>query len=99
MLKYKLLITRETYLLTHPLRRLIKGPGEVDSRVLTLISDLRNLHYVARLEEPYIAMIFEIPPHRVHNRGGQGRCQVCLGGVQAACRVSAGLTSTTSGIT
>lgn len=55
MLKYKLLITKGTYLRTRSLRRLIKELGEVDSRVLTLISDLRNLHYVARLEESYIA--------------------------------------------
>jgi HEPN domain-containing protein len=55
MLKYRLLITKGTYLRTHSLRRLIKELGEVDSRVLTLISDLRNLHYVARLEESYIA--------------------------------------------
>lgn len=55
MLKYKLLITKGTYLRTHSLRKLIKELGEVNSRVLTLISDLRNLHYVARLEESYIA--------------------------------------------
>jgi len=39
---------------THSLRRLIRELGGADPRVLTLINDVRNLHYIARLEESYI---------------------------------------------
>lgn len=55
MLKYKLLIRKGVYPRTHSLRRLIKELGEINGRVLTLIQDIRNLHYIARLEEAYIA--------------------------------------------
>lgn len=55
ILKYKLLVKKGSYSRTHSLRRLIRELGEVDPRVLALVSDVRNLHYVARLEEAYIA--------------------------------------------
>lgn len=54
MLKYKLLVKRGVYPRTHSLRRLIRELGEVDERVLTLVNDVKNLHYIARLEEAYI---------------------------------------------
>ncbi|GAB6148782.1 HEPN domain-containing protein [Stetteria hydrogenophila] len=55
MLKYKLLVKKGSYPRTHSLRRLIRELGEIDGRVLVLVDDVRNLHYVARLEEAYIA--------------------------------------------
>lgn len=55
ILKYKLLVKKGSYSRTHSLRRLVRELGEVDPRVLALVSDVRNLHYVARLEEAYIA--------------------------------------------
>ena len=55
VLKYKLLITKGTCVRTHSLRRLIRELGDVDPKVSTLISDVRNLHYIARLEESYVA--------------------------------------------
>ena len=54
MLKYWLLLKKGSYPRTHSLRRLIRELGEADSRVLTLVEDVRNLHYIARLEEAYI---------------------------------------------
>lgn len=55
MLKYKLLVKKGIYSRTHSLRRLIRELGEVDKRVLVLVEDIRNLHYIARLEEAYVA--------------------------------------------
>jgi len=55
ILKYRLLLARGSYTRTHSLRRLVRELGEVDPGVLVLVNDLRNLHYVARLEEAYIA--------------------------------------------
>lgn len=54
ILKYKLLVRRGSYIRTHSLRRLIRELGEIDSRILVLVNDIRNLHYIARLEEAYI---------------------------------------------
>uniref|UniRef100_A0A7J3Z846 HEPN domain-containing protein n=1 Tax=Ignisphaera aggregans TaxID=334771 RepID=A0A7J3Z846_9CREN len=54
MLKYKLLIVKGSYPRTHSLRKLIKELGELDPRILVLINDVKNLHYIARLEEAYI---------------------------------------------
>lgn len=54
ILKYKLLVVRGSYPRTYSLRRLIRELGEFDSRVLTLINDVKNIHYIARLEEAYI---------------------------------------------
>lgn len=55
MLKYKLLVKKGSYPRTHSLRRLIRELGEIDDRVLILVNDIKNLHYIARLEEAYIA--------------------------------------------
>lgn len=55
ILKYRLLLAKGSYTRTRSLRRLIRELGEVDPRVLALVNDLRNLHYIARLEEAYIA--------------------------------------------
>jgi HEPN domain-containing protein len=55
ILKYKLLVYTGSYPRTHSIRLLIRELGKVDSRVLVLVSDVRNLHYVARLEEAYIS--------------------------------------------
>jgi len=55
ILKYRLLLAKGSYTRTRSIRRLIRELGEVDPRVLALVNDLRNLHYIARLEEAYIA--------------------------------------------
>lgn len=54
-LKYKLLVKKGVYLRTRSLRRLLRELSEVDGRVLVLVEDIRHLHYIARLEEAYIA--------------------------------------------
>ncbi len=54
-LKYKLLVRRGSYPHTHSLRRTIREVGEFSPNILDLIEDLSSLHYVARLEEAYIA--------------------------------------------
>lgn len=55
ILKYRLLVAKGSYPRAHFLRRLIRELGEADRRVLVLVDDVRNLHYIARLEEAYIA--------------------------------------------
>lgn len=55
ILKYKLLVKKGSYSRTHSLRRLIRELGEVNHGILVLVNDIKNLHYVARLEEAYIA--------------------------------------------
>jgi HEPN domain-containing protein len=50
ILKYKLLVYTGTYPRTHSLRQLIIKLGEVNPKILMLVSDIRNLHYIARLE-------------------------------------------------
>jgi len=55
ILKYKLLVYTGSYPRTRSLRQLIRELGRVDSRIVVLVSDVRNLHYVARLEEAYIS--------------------------------------------
>ncbi|MCY0867621.1 MAG: HEPN domain-containing protein [Desulfurococcus sp.] len=55
ILKYKLLVRKGSYPRTYSIRRLIRELGEIDGRVLVLVDDVRNLHYIARLEEAYIA--------------------------------------------
>jgi HEPN domain-containing protein len=55
ILKYKLLVYTGSYPRTHSIRQLIRELGRVDSRILVLVNDVRNLHYVARLEEAYIS--------------------------------------------
>jgi len=55
ILKYKLLLLRGFYPKAHSLRRLIRTLGEVRPEVLTLVNDVKNLHYIAKLEEAYIS--------------------------------------------
>jgi HEPN domain-containing protein len=55
ILKYKLLVYTGSYPRTRSLRQLIRELGRVDPRILVLVNDVKNLHYVARLEEAYIA--------------------------------------------
>lgn len=55
ILKYKLLIKKGSYSRVHSLRRLIQELGELNPRILELIKNVHNLHYIARLEEAYIA--------------------------------------------
>jgi len=55
ILKYKLLVKKGSYPRTHSLRRLIRELGEFNESILVLINDIKNLHYIARLEEAYIA--------------------------------------------
>ena len=54
ILKYKLLVRKGSYSRTHSLRRLIRELGWFDKRILILVDDVRNLHYIARLEEAHI---------------------------------------------
>jgi HEPN domain-containing protein len=55
ILKYKLLIIKGTYPRTHSLRQLIKELSEINPKIAILIEDIKNLHYIARLEESYIS--------------------------------------------
>ncbi len=55
ILKYKLLVLRGSYPRTHSLRRLIRELGEIRQDILRLVENIENLHYIARLEEAYIA--------------------------------------------
>lgn len=55
ILKYKLLLKTGSYPRTHSLRKLIRELAEFDKRILALVEDEANLHYVARLEEAYIS--------------------------------------------
>ncbi|MEM3180732.1 MAG: HEPN domain-containing protein [Candidatus Bathyarchaeia archaeon] len=54
ILKYKLLLKTGSYPRTHSLRRLIRELAKMEPRILVLVEDMENLHYVARLEEAYI---------------------------------------------
>ncbi len=51
---YKLFMKRGSYPYTHSIRRLIRELGEINPNVLNLINDVKNLHYIARIEETYI---------------------------------------------
>lgn len=51
ILKHKLLVIKGTYPRTHSLRQLIRELGEENPKMLILINDVRNLHYIARIEE------------------------------------------------
>lgn len=55
IIKYKLLVLSGSYPRTHSLRRMIRELGEFHREILDLIEDTRHLHYIARLEEAYIA--------------------------------------------
>jgi HEPN domain-containing protein len=54
ILKYKLLIRSGGYLRTHSLRTLLRFLGRDDPKLLELVEDEKNLHYIARLEEAYV---------------------------------------------
>lgn len=55
ILKYKLLLKTGSYPRTHSIRRLIRELAKVKPEILMLVEDEVNLHYIARLEEAYIA--------------------------------------------
>ena len=55
ILKYKLLGKEGSYPRTYSLRRLIRELARAYPNLLTLVEDEAKLHYVARLEEAYIA--------------------------------------------
>ncbi|MEM3403447.1 MAG: HEPN domain-containing protein [Nitrososphaeria archaeon] len=55
ILKYKLLIKIGSYPRTHSLRRLIRELIKSYPMLQSLVEDESELHYVARLEEAYIA--------------------------------------------
>ncbi|MBC7091543.1 MAG: HEPN domain-containing protein [Nitrososphaeria archaeon] len=54
ILKYKLLVKRGGYLKTHSLRTILRVLGQDNPKLLELVEDERNLHYIARIEEAYI---------------------------------------------
>jgi HEPN domain-containing protein len=54
ILKYKLLMKRGGYFRIHSLRRLLRLLGQDNPKLLELVEDEKNLHYIARLEEAYI---------------------------------------------
>ncbi|MEM4016039.1 MAG: HEPN domain-containing protein [Thermofilum sp.] len=54
-LKCRLLLKTGSYPRTHSLRRLVRELGRLVPELLTLLEDEVNLHYVARLEEAYVA--------------------------------------------
>ena len=55
ILKYKLLVRKGSYPRTHSLRALIRILGQGAPEILRLVEEERYLHYIARLEEAYIA--------------------------------------------
>ena len=55
ILKYKLLVRKGSYPRTHSLRALIRILSQGTSEILKLVEEERYLHYIARLEEAYIA--------------------------------------------
>lgn len=55
LLKYKLLAKKGGYPCTRSIRRLIRELKPFSSEISRLVDDAHNLHYVARLEEAYIA--------------------------------------------
>ena len=54
-MKYKLLVYTGAYPRAHSLRRLIRKLGEVNPKILVLVNDIRNHHYIARLEEAFVS--------------------------------------------
>ncbi|MCS6769321.1 MAG: HEPN domain-containing protein [Candidatus Caldarchaeum sp.] len=55
ILKYKLLVESGAYIRTHSLRRLIRELAKYNPKIDSLVRDEQSLHYVARLEEAYVA--------------------------------------------
>ena len=60
ILKYKLLVIKGVYTRTNSLRRLIRELSEFNSRALVLVNDVKNLHYIARLEEAHMAARYSL---------------------------------------
>lgn len=54
ILKYKLLLKKGSYPRTHSIRRLIRELSWFNKEILTLVENVKNLHYIARIEEAYI---------------------------------------------
>ena len=55
IMKYKLLVLKGSYPRTRSLRRLVRELGEFSQEILELVENIKHLHYIARLEEAYIA--------------------------------------------
>ncbi|HEW64327.1 HEPN domain-containing protein [Fervidicoccus fontis] len=55
ILKYKMLVHFGTYPRTHSIRRLIKDLTKINTKLRSFIEDEDKLHYIARLEEAYVA--------------------------------------------
>lgn len=55
ILKYSLLMKKGTYARTHSLRSLIRDLGSMKKDILKLVEDEHYLHFIARIEEAYIA--------------------------------------------
>ena len=55
ILKHILLVKRGSYPRTHSLRKLIREIGNFNPEILILVEDIDKIHYIARLEEAYIA--------------------------------------------
>nr|WP_245522002.1 HEPN domain-containing protein [Pyrobaculum neutrophilum] len=77
---------------THSLRRLIRELGEVEPQALELVNNIAYLHYVARLEEAYIAsrylpVIYEEAETTVLPALKGETCCLCCQGPGEVCRV------------
>ncbi|MDH5811862.1 MAG: HEPN domain-containing protein [Candidatus Bathyarchaeia archaeon] len=55
ILKYSLLMKKGTYARTHSLRSLIRDLGSMKKDILKLVEDEHYLHFIARIEEAYVA--------------------------------------------
>ncbi|MGC8674787.1 HEPN domain-containing protein [Fervidicoccus sp.] len=55
ILKYKMLVHFGTYPRTYSIRRLIKDLTKINTKLRSFIEDEDKLHYIARLEEAYVA--------------------------------------------
>ncbi len=55
ILKYRLLARTGSYPRTHSLRRLVRELGKYHREILTLVEDEKNLLYLTKLEDAYIA--------------------------------------------
>jgi len=55
ILKYKILIYKASYPRVHSLRRLIRELSDIKKDILDLVNNMDYLHYIARIEEAYIA--------------------------------------------
>ncbi len=55
ILKYRLLVAKGVYPRTHSIRRLLRELASEHPELLSLVEEEDKLHYLARLEEAYIA--------------------------------------------